>query len=87
MGNFGDRNETYFSASSGWRPTRFFDIAGTTRTIAFGEEIPDPFKSLDFELGVHGTPFKGFGMTSVSFGCYLITEPRRKTSVTLISSS
>jgi Fe(3+) dicitrate transport protein len=21
---------------------------------------PDPFKSLDFELGVHGTPFKGF---------------------------
>lgn len=61
MGNdFGDRNETYFSASSGWRPTRFFDIAGTSRTIAFGESIPDPFKSLDFELGVHGTPFKGF---------------------------
>lgn len=61
MGNdFGDRNETYFSASSGWRPTRFFDIAGTTRTIAFGEDIPDPFHSLDFELGVHGTPFKGF---------------------------
>jgi Fe(3+) dicitrate transport protein len=61
MGNdFGNRNETYFSASSGWRPTRFFDIAGTTRTIAFGESIPDPFHSLDFELGVHGTPFKGF---------------------------
>jgi Fe(3+) dicitrate transport protein len=61
MGNdFGNRNETYFSASSGWRPTRFFDIAGTTRTIAFGEDIPDPFQSLDFELGVHGTPFKGF---------------------------
>ena len=61
MGNdFGNRNETYFSASSGWRPTRFFDIAGTTRTIAFGEEIPDPFHSLDFELGVHGTPYKGF---------------------------
>jgi len=61
MGNdFGNRNETYFSASSGWRPTRFFDIAGTTRTIAFGEDIPDPFESLDFELGVHGTPFKGF---------------------------
>ena len=38
MGNdFGNRNETYFSASSGWRPTRFFDIAGTSRTIAFGE--------------------------------------------------
>ncbi len=61
MGNdFGNRNETYFSASSGWRPTRFFDIAGTTRTIAFGEDIPDPFHSLDFELGVHGTPYKGF---------------------------
>jgi Fe(3+) dicitrate transport protein len=61
MGNdFGERNETYFSASSGWRPTRFFDIAGTSRSIAFGEDIPDPFQSLDFELGVHGTPFKGF---------------------------
>jgi Fe(3+) dicitrate transport protein len=61
MGNdFGNHNETYFNASSGWRPTRFFDIAGTTRTIAFGESIPDPFKSLDFELGVHGTPYKGF---------------------------
>ena len=61
MGNdFGNRNESYFSASSGWRPTRFFDIAGTSRTIAFGESIPDPFHSLDFELGVHGTPDKGF---------------------------
>ena len=61
MGNdFGNHNETYFSASSGWRPTRFFDIAGTTRTIPFGESIPDPFESLDFELGVHGTPYKGF---------------------------
>jgi Fe(3+) dicitrate transport protein len=61
MGNdFGHRNETYFSASSGWRPTRYFDIAGTSRTIAFGEDIPDPFHSLDFELGVHGTPYKGF---------------------------
>ncbi|MGC1323361.1 MAG: TonB-dependent receptor [Candidatus Udaeobacter sp.] len=61
MGNdFGNRNETYFSASSGWRPTRYFDIAGTSRTIAFGESIPDPFHSLDFELGVHGTPCKGF---------------------------
>ena len=60
LGNdFGDRNETYFSASSGWRPTRYFDLAGTTRTIIPGQE-PDPFNSLDFELGVHGTPFKGF---------------------------
>jgi Fe(3+) dicitrate transport protein len=62
MGNdFGKGNETYFSASTGWRPTRFFDIAGTTRTIdpATGS-IPDPFESLDIELGVHGTPIKGF---------------------------
>ena len=45
---------------SGWRPTRFFDIAGTTRTIQPGQPTPDPFNSLDIELGVHGTPIKGF---------------------------
>jgi Fe(3+) dicitrate transport protein len=61
MGNdFGKGNETYFNASSGWRPTRFFDIAGTSRTIPFGQPTPDPFRSLDIELGVHGTPIKGF---------------------------
>lgn len=60
LGNdFAGNNETYFSASSGWRPTRFFDIAGTTRAVVPGED-PDPFRSLDFELGVHGTPIKGF---------------------------
>lgn len=60
MGNdFGKGNETYFSATSGWRPTRFFDIAGTTRTINPGSDIPDPFESIDIELGVHGTPIKG----------------------------
>ena len=60
MGNdFGDHNETYFSASSGWRPTRYFDLAGTSRTIIPGQE-PDPFHSLDFELGVHGAPGRGF---------------------------
>ncbi|HMJ05166.1 MAG TPA: TonB-dependent receptor, partial [Chthoniobacterales bacterium] len=59
LGNdFGHNNETYFSASSGWRPTRYFDIAGTSRSIQPGEE-PDPFSSLDIELGVHGTPIKG----------------------------
>ncbi|MEY2564315.1 MAG: Fe(3+) dicitrate transport protein [Verrucomicrobiota bacterium] len=58
--DFGKGNETYFSATSGWRPTRFFDIAGTTRTISptLGG-IPDPFESIDIELGVHGTPIKG----------------------------
>ena len=60
LGNdFGKGNETYLSATSGWRPTRFFDIAGTTRTISPGSDIPDPFESLDIELGVHGTPIKG----------------------------
>ena len=61
LGNdFGNHNETYFSATTGWRPTRFFDIAGTTRTISPNVGIPDPFESLDLELGVHGTPIKGF---------------------------
>jgi Fe(3+) dicitrate transport protein len=60
LGNdFGKGNETYFSATTGWRPTRFFDIAGTARTIQEGQSIPDPFNSLDIELGVHGTPIKG----------------------------
>ncbi|HMG05441.1 MAG TPA: TonB-dependent receptor [Chthoniobacterales bacterium] len=60
LGNdFGKNNETYLSATSGWRPTRFFDIAGTTRTIQAGAAIPDPFESIDIELGVHGTPVKG----------------------------
>jgi Fe(3+) dicitrate transport protein len=61
LGNdFGKGNETYFNASSGWRPTRFFDIAGTARTTQPGQPIPDPFRSTDIELGVHGTPIKGF---------------------------
>src|SRR5947209_6724956 len=48
LGNdFGKGNETYFSATTGWRPTRFFDIAGTTRTLAPGQDVPDPFNSLD----------------------------------------
>jgi Fe(3+) dicitrate transport protein len=60
LGNdFAGNNETYFSASSGWRPVRFFDIAGT-RTAILPGDTPDPFRSLDLELGVHGTPFKGF---------------------------
>ncbi|HKP92342.1 MAG TPA: TonB-dependent receptor plug domain-containing protein [Chthoniobacterales bacterium] len=60
LGNdFGKGNETYFSASSGWRPVRFFDVAGTRTAISPGD-TPDPFESLDIELGVHGTPIKGF---------------------------
>jgi len=60
LGNdFGHLNETYFSASSGWRPTRWFDISSPFQNIAPGHPS-DPFKSLDFELGVHGTPWAGF---------------------------
>ncbi len=60
IGNdFAGNNETYFSASSGWRPVRFFDIAGT-RTAILPGDTPDPFRSLDIELGVHGTPLRGF---------------------------
>ena len=59
LGNdFAGNNETYFSASSGWRPVRFFDIAGTRTAVSPGQS-PDPFRSLDIELGVHGTPIKG----------------------------
>jgi Fe(3+) dicitrate transport protein len=36
-----------------------FDVASPFQVLPPGNE-PDPFKSLDFELGVHGTPFKGF---------------------------
>jgi Fe(3+) dicitrate transport protein len=60
LGNdFGHRNETYFSASSGWRPVRFFDVGSPFQALA-PDNDPDPFTSLDFELGVHGTPYKGF---------------------------
>ncbi len=57
LGNdFGRGNETYFSASSGWRPVRYFDVVSPfSPTFAPGNPS-DPFKSLDFELGVHGTP-------------------------------
>ena len=59
LGNdFGHLNETYFSASSGWRPTRYFDISSPFQPLNAANS-PDPFKSLDFELGVHGTPIKG----------------------------
>jgi Fe(3+) dicitrate transport protein len=60
LGNdFGHLNETYFSASSGWRPTRYFDVGSPFQPLNPANQ-PDPFKSLDFEVGVHGTPWKGF---------------------------
>ncbi|HEY2799791.1 MAG TPA: TonB-dependent receptor plug domain-containing protein [Chthoniobacterales bacterium] len=57
LGNdFGHGNETYFSASSGWRPTRFFDVVSPFSPTFTPGHPSDPFTSLDFELGVHGTP-------------------------------
>ncbi|MGH8094823.1 MAG: TonB-dependent receptor family protein [Chthoniobacterales bacterium] len=57
LGNdFGKGNETYFSASSGWRPTRYFDVVSPFSPTFVPGHPSDPFKSLDFELGVHGTP-------------------------------
>ncbi|MGH7938204.1 MAG: TonB-dependent receptor family protein, partial [Chthoniobacterales bacterium] len=57
LGNdFGHGNETYFSASSGWRPTRFFDVVSPFSPSFTPGHPSDPFTSLDFELGVHGTP-------------------------------
>lgn len=57
LGNdFAHGNETYFSASSGWRPTRFFDVVSPFSPTFVPGRPSDPFKSLDFELGVHGTP-------------------------------
>ena len=57
LGNdFCHGNETYFSASSGWRPTRFFDVVSPFSPSFVPGHPSDPFKSLDFELGVHGTP-------------------------------
>ena len=57
LGNdFCQGNETYFSASSGWRPTRFFDVVSPFSPTFTPGHPSDPFTSLDFELGVHGTP-------------------------------
>lgn len=60
LGNdFGKNNETYFSASSGWRPLRYFDVVSPFSPSFVPGHPSDPFESLDFELGVHGTPIPG----------------------------
>jgi Fe(3+) dicitrate transport protein len=86
LGNdFGHLNETYFSASSGWRPTRYFDIASPFQPLN-PDNSPDPFKSLDFELGVHGTPYKGFWYDAGLFWMEFDnrTETQRLTSLDFI---
>ncbi|MDQ6861497.1 MAG: TonB-dependent receptor [Verrucomicrobiota bacterium] len=61
LGNdFGHMNETYFSASTGWRPLRYFDVVSPFSPTFVPGRPSDPFKSLDIEAGVHGTPIKGF---------------------------
>ena len=61
LGNdFGHLNETYFSASTGWRPLRYFDVVSPFSPTFVPGNPSDPFESLDLELGVHGTPLKGF---------------------------
>lgn len=57
--DFCKNNETYFSASSGWRPLRYFDVVSPFSASFVPGRPSDPFKSLDFELGVHGTPIPG----------------------------
>ncbi len=58
--DFGKANETYFNASSGWRPLRYFDVVSPFSATFVPGQPSDPFTSLDFEAGVHGTPLKGF---------------------------
>ena len=60
LGNdFGHLNETYFSASTGWRPLRYFDVVSPFSPTFVPGQPSDPFESLDIELGVHGTPLTG----------------------------
>ncbi len=87
LGNdFGNRNETYFSASSGWRPTRWFDISSPFQNIAPGHPS-DPFYSLDFELGVHGTPWRGFWYDVGGFWMLFDNRTETRQSARLSSSS
>ena len=59
IGNdFGHQNETYFSVTQGWRPLRFFDVASPFANIGPGN-VANNSKSMDYELGVHGTPVTG----------------------------
>ena len=90
LGNdFGHLNETYFSASSGWRPTRYFDISSPFQALN-AANTPDPFKSTDFELGVHGTPFKGLwydlGLFWIEFDNRTETQSFSPTDFVIVNS-
>ena len=59
IGNdFGRQNESYFSVTQGWRPLRFFDVASPFSNVG-PTDLADNAKSVDYELGVHGTPLTG----------------------------
>ncbi len=90
LGNdFGHLNETYFSASSGWRPTRYFDVSSPFQPLN-AANTPDPFKSLDFELGVHGTPIKGLwydvGLFWIEFDNRTETQSFSPTDFVIVNS-
>ncbi len=90
LGNdFGHLNETYFSASSGWRPTRYFDVSSPFQPLN-AANTPDPFKSLDFELGVHGTPIKGLwydvGLFWIEFDNRTETQAFTPTDFVIVNS-
>ena len=90
LGNdFGHLNETYFSASTGWRPTRYFDISSPFQPLN-AANAPDPFKSLDFELGVHGTPVKGLwydlGLFWIDFDNRTETQSFTPTDFVIVNS-
>ncbi|MEO5719479.1 MAG: TonB-dependent receptor, partial [Chthoniobacterales bacterium] len=90
LGNdFGHLNETYFSASSGWRPTRYFDVSSPFQPLN-AANTPDPFKSLDFELGVHGTPIKGLwydvGLFWIEFDNRTETQSFTPTDFVIVNS-
>jgi Fe(3+) dicitrate transport protein len=87
LGNdFGDRNETYFSASSGWRPVRFFDVASRFK---FSRPVTSRIRlSPSISSSVcTGHPSKVFGTTSVCSGWSSIIARRLASSAPLILSS
>jgi len=87
LGNdFGDRNEAYFSASSGWRPVRFSTLHPRFK---FSRRVTSRIRlSPSISSSVcTGHPSKVFGTTSVCSGWSSIIAPRLASSAPLILSS
>lgn len=84
LGNdFGDRNEAYFSASSGWRPVRFSTLHPRFK---FSRRVTSRIRlSPSISSSVcTGHPSKVFGTTSVCSGWSSIIAPRLASSAPLI---